>query len=378
MIGIFLTSAVFFLLFYFSLNRKTSLLWLSLYCFSHPIKSLFKPYQNLISADFITVYQHPGVSQIIVVLGGFFLIGFLLWELNLTKKKLLILVYGIFCVFAYFIFSDRMYSDSLIFLGLVLSALGVYRQQKGAWWMLVGMIGYTVLNYLGHLDVLGFAYFAGIIFFILCMLLSTGQNVAQEIRKQQQAFLRAATLENQLLKTTIQPHFVFNSLAALQELIEQNPTKASDFVDKLAQEFQLITKASSQNLIPIKEEIELCKMHLSIMEYRKNACFEFQIIGVKGNEQVPPGVFHTLVENGITHGYSSKNKGVFILTKEEKTQEIIYTLFNDSEVEVGKEITIGTGIRYVQAALEEHFDQKASMTWGANESGWTVSIVIKK
>ncbi|MEM8526248.1 MAG: histidine kinase [Bacteroidota bacterium] len=378
MVGIFLTAAVFFLLLSFSLRQKTSLLWLSLYCFSHPIKSLFKPYQALVSSDFISAYQQHEVSQLIVLLGGFLLIGFLFWELNVPRKKFWIGLYGVFCIFAYFTLSDRTHSDSIIILGLSLTAFGVYQKKRGAWWLLIGMLGYTTISYLGHADLLGFAYFAGIIFFILCMLLSVGQNIAQEMQKQQQALLRAATLENQLLKTTIQPHFVFNSLAALQELIEQNATKASDFVEKLAQEFQLITKASSQKMISMREEIELCKMHLSIMEYRRNACFDFQVEGIKGDEKVPPGIFHTLVENGITHGYSQKNKGFFRLRKEENAEATHYTLFNDSDVEIEKEIVVGTGIRYIQAALEEYFGDKASLTWKGNEKGWRVCISIKK
>lgn len=378
MVGIFLISGIFFLLLYFSLNRKTPLLWLSMYCFSHPVKSLFKPYQKLLTSEMIEQYQHHAVSQFIVVSGGFFLIGFLLWELDLQRKKHWISLYGLFCIFAYFFLSDRMYSDSLILLGAGISLYGVFSKKKGAWWMLTGMIGYTMLNYLGHADLLGFAYFAGIIFFIMCMLLSTGQNVAQEIHKQQAAFLRAATLENQLLKTTIQPHFVFNSLAALQELIEQNPDKASDFVEKLAKEFQLITKASDKNLIPLKEEIELCKMHMSIMEYRRGILFELQTEGINGDEQVPPGLFHTLIENGITHGYAKRNKGIFKLTKKVNHKAIVYSLFNNSKVQTTKKVTIGTGIRYVQAALKEHYGNKASISWEGTEEGWFVKIEIKK
>ena len=378
MVGIFLTSAIFFLLFYFSLNRKSSLLWLSLYCFSHPIKSLFKPYQNLVSSEFMAPYQIHAVSQFIVILGGFFLIGFILWELELSKKKITLIVFGLFSLLSYLFLPDRIYSDLLIVLGLGLSAYGVFQSKKGAWWMLIGMIGYTALNYLGYADLLGFAYFTGILFFIFCMLISIGQNVAENIHNQQKASLRAATLENQLLKTTIQPHFVMNSLATLQEFIEQDSIKASEFVEKLAQEFQLITKASSKSLISISEEIDLCRLHLRIMEYRKDGQFDFKVDGIDGNEKVPPGIFHTLVENGITHGYSQKNKGTFKLTKTKKNAEIIYTLFNDSDVDEGKKLVVGTGLKYVKAALEEHFGQNASLSWSGNSQGWTVSISIKQ
>ncbi len=377
MVGIFLISAILFLLFYLSWRRKPSLLWLSLYCFSHPIKSLFKPYQNLLPADFILPYQTHAVSQAIVVLGGFCLIGFILWELDLKKRKLWILCYGLFCILSYFVLSDRLYSDSLIVLGIGLSIYGVVLGRKGAWWMLVGMAGYTTLNYLGHADILGFAYFMGIIFFIICMLASTGRNIADEMRKQQEAVLRATTLENQLLKTTIQPHFVFNSLTALQELIEQDSEKASDFVEKIAMEFQLITKVSSKNLIPLEEEIKLCNIHLRIMEYRKGGQFRLEVDGITGDEKIPPGIFHSLVENGISHGYSTKKEGYFKLSKVKNQEVTTYSLFNDSQIE---EHTVkeGTGIRYVKAALAEHFGSQATMTYGFVNGGWEVKIIVKE
>jgi len=376
-LGIFLTSALFFILLYFSFQRRSSLLWLALYCISHPIKSLFKPWQSFISTDFLVQFQTHAVSQFIVLFGGFCLVGFILWELDIFRKKRLIIGYGIFCLLSFFILSDRQYSDSLSLVTIGLAVYGLYMKKAGSWILLSGMIGYTAILYLGHAEILGLGYFTAIVFFIGCMLVLIQQKVSQEIRLRQASSLRAASLENKLLKRAIQPHFIFNSLAALQELIEQNPAKASDFVEKLSGEFRLINQLSPQKLIPITDEINLCKMHLGIMEYRRDAKFSFKVIGISGNELVPPGIFHTLIENGLTHGYANKKNGHFELHKASTKNYIEYVLFNDSDVNTTLKPSVGTGLRYVKAQLETQYQNRWSLESKSVEQGWKVTIRIR-
>lgn len=377
MLGIFLTSALFFLLLYFSINRRISLIWLSLYCFSHPIKSIFKPWQDIISSELIVPFQEHYISQAIVVVGGFFLLAFLIYELELNKKIEWLLGAGIFCLMGYFFFSDELYSDILSLISLALATFGVIRKRDSAIILLIGIIGYIAFIQLGRSNILGLGYFTGIIFFIVCMLVYMNRKISLGTRLQHESNMRAKTLENQLLKTSIQPHFVINSLATLQELIDRSPKKASDFVEKLAGEFRLINQGSAHRLIPIEEEIALCRYHLKIMEYRRDAKFSLEIHGINGTEQVPPGIFHTLLENGITHGYQHKNTGIFKLEKTIVGDSINYIFFNDSEYTSQQRIKEGTGLKYIRARLEETYGEAYELNYHSDLSGWTVHISLK-
>ncbi|MEL6988116.1 MAG: transcriptional regulator, partial [Bacteroidota bacterium] len=106
--------------------------------------------------------------------------------------------------------------------------------------------------------------------------------------------------------------------------------------------------------------------------------FTFETKGLDGNEMIPPGVFHTLIENGITHGYTEKKNGYFSLKKEKEGGMLVYTLFNDSEASNHENITMGTGLRFVKAALEEQYNGKAAIEWKGGNEGWNVKIKVKE
>ncbi len=378
MLTIFMTSGLFFLIFYFGFGRKVSFLFLSLYCFSYSIKSILKPYQDFFTPDFLLPYLSYNNSIFTANVGSIFLIGFLLWEIGIPRKWQHLLLFAIVSVVSFYTISEIHFLYLLMLWAAAIVAYGFHQKVEGRWWILTGLLGLILFVNLWVHQVLGYGYFVGIIFFIVCMTISVGQKIAGQIKIKQDALLRSSALENQLLKKSIQPHFILNSLASLQELIEQTPENASDFVNQLADEFRLVSRVSNQKLIPIADEIEMCRIHLRIMEYRRNSKFILKTEGLTGEEKVPPGIFHTLVENGITHGYGTKNEGTFILSKKVIDQEIEYTFFNDSEVEIESEETKekGTGLKYIEARLRETFPNKWKLESMGLNNGWQVKIVV--
>lgn len=377
MLTVFLTSGIFFLIFFFGFGRRISFLFLSLFCFSYSIKTLLKPYQDFFNPDFLMPYLSYNNSIFTANIGSIFLIGFLLWEMNVPRKKGHLLLFSAISILSFYTITEIQFLYLLFLCAAAIIAYGFHKKAEGRWWILTGLIGLMIFVTLWAQQILGYGYFAGIIFFIVCMTVSVGQKVARQMKLKQEALLRSSTLENQLLKKSIQPHFILNSLASLQEMIEQTPENASDFVLQLADEFRLISKVSDQKLIPITDEIEMCRIHLRIMEYRRNSKFILKTEGLTGDELVPPGIFHTLVENGITHGYGTKNQGTFILSKKIVNQETEYTFFNDSEVQ--KESIPsekGTGLKYIEARLRETFADKWKLESLGTERGWEVKIKV--
>lgn len=379
MLTIFLTSALFFLIFYFGFGQKASFLFLSFYCISYAVKSTLKPYQDFYRPDFLLPYLSFEYAHLVGNIGGILLVAFLIWELTQHYRWLHLLVFSTLSIGSFFVLSESHYLFLMVFWGGIIIAYGLYHKVKGSVWILVGLLGFFVFMYLWVNGTLGYGYFAGVIFFIISMTVSVGQKVARQIKLKQAALLHSTVLENQLLKKSIQPHFILNSLASLQELIEQRTDQASDFVEQLADEFRMLSQVAHQPLILLSEEIEMCKTHLKIMEYRKNACFELTTSGLNGNEQIPPGIFHTLVENAITHGYGTKRQGQFILSKETEGSYITYTFFNDGDVQENDSLTPaqGTGFKYIEARLQESFPDSWQVERKVLENGWEVKIKIK-
>ncbi len=379
MLTVFLTSAMFFLLFYFGFGKKIAFFFLSIYCMSYAIKTILKPYQDFFTPEFLIPYMSFENSHLAANFGSVFLIAFLLWEMSVPYRIWMLSGFALVSFLGYFAFTETEYLSLLMGCAGVAISYGIWKKVEGIGWTILGFVGFVVLILLWMENVLGYGYFAGVIFFLICMTFSVAQRIYRQIQLKQSALLRSSTLENQLLKKSIQPHFVLNSLASLQELIDQDPQGASDFVERLAEEFRMVSKVADQQLVSIQDEINLCRIHLKIMEYRKNSKFVLETQGLTGEEKIPPGIFHTLLENGITHGYAQKRTGRFLLEKLQLNKGAIeYRFFNDGEVESSEEglLVKGTGLKYIEARLNGAYKDNWQLKSGRVENGWQVSIVI--
>ena len=205
---------------------------------------------------------------------------------------------------------------------------------------------------------------------------SKAEKLATSFKEQlQEAKLISSRLEIELLKNNIHPHFLLNSINSTIIWLDEDPLNAKKLLAALSDEFRTILKLSNKKLIPISEEIKICKRYLEIMSLRKDVKFTLKVNHIDGNELFPPIVLHTLVENGLTHGYRSKKTGEFILTKKNEGKKIKYILFNDG-LPTSDTDTSGTGIKYIRSRLSEAFGSKWDFQSKAVLDGWESIITI--
>jgi two-component system, sensor histidine kinase LadS len=227
----------------------------------------------------------------------------------------------------------------------------------------------------------------------MCLLfISLGESIqaikseAQEKHRRQQAAIhafqdeqiRSMRLELELLKANIHPHFILNSINAATMCIGEDPGTAEKLLHALSRELKQLLKIVGEKVIPIREEIRICRMHLELMSLRHDKSFTLRLEGVLDDEMIPPMVFHTLVENGLTHGYAGKEAGVFVLSRKEDGGKIYFTLYNDSMAGNKNSESNGLGLKYVRARLEEAYGRKWQLDSHSIEGGWTVTIAIEK
>ncbi|MCB0294650.1 MAG: histidine kinase, partial [Calditrichaeota bacterium] len=157
--------------------------------------------------------------------------------------------------------------------------------------------------------VVWYVYTAGIVFFIFCVMLSISRQIKQQNQQHEVAKLRSARLETELLKKHIQPHFLMNTLLSIISWIREDPPTAIKLIQSLAEEFRMINQISSQTEIPLSDEVALCRTHLTLMGYRQDVQYALEAQNLPGEEKIPPMIFHTLIENGLTHAYRSGENG---------------------------------------------------------------------
>jgi tetratricopeptide (TPR) repeat protein len=120
-------------------------------------------------------------------------------------------------------------------------------------------------------------------------------------------------LEQRLLRAQMNPHFIFNSLCAIQDLIITNkPQKANAFLTKIARLMRNILENTREEYVSLDKEIETMKLYMDVQQLRFENGFIYDI-EVDGtidpeNVSVPPMLAQPCVENSIEHGLLPGNK----------------------------------------------------------------------
>ena len=121
--------------------------------------------------------------------------------------------------------------------------------------------------------------------------------------------LREELLEMQqrLLRTQMNPHFIFNSLLSIQNFIYKNePGQAGKYLSRFAKLIRLILRSSRKEVITLEEEIEFLNYYLALqkLRFKKRFDYRFDIDEKIRQEQVyiPPMLAQPFIENAIEHG----------------------------------------------------------------------------
>lgn len=250
----------------------------------------------------------------------------------------------------------------------------VYKKEKGARIVLLSLLISIILSSLVAFDI-------SIYIVLSLLLLSMFYLLSLKIKEQRLAYeyslVQSTRLRLELLKKNIQPHFLMNTLTSLMDWVEEAPKKGVLFIEALAREFDLFNQIEDQTLIPIEQEIALCRSHLEIMAYRKEIHYSWEEEGIDPEQKVPPAIFHTLLENGITHSLPGENNEIhfkLIYSSNEAFKQYEFLTF-------GKRLrreasNDGTGHKYVKARLTESYQSNWEFTSGSADHGWANVIKI--
>ena len=200
----------------------------------------------------------------------------------------------------------------------------------------------------------------------------------EDRRKFYSAEIKASRLELELLKKHIQPHFILNSLNSIVAWIEEEPMVASKLVYALSKELRLMMSFTSEPAINISQEIKICQLHLEVMSMRQDKEFSLKVNGKKENIKIPPFILHTIIENGISHGFKKKLKGEFTVDIENGYRKTKIIVKNNGDNQASKKSNGGTGLLYVRSRLEEMYGSNYSLDSFPIEDGWITIIKIPK
>jgi two-component sensor histidine kinase len=198
-------------------------------------------------------------------------------------------------------------------------ATGWYRNSEGKW------------KYQDKTDLFGI--YQNLLLISLWMLIYLVYHYVQKNRNDQLDRLKLENtvkeLELKTIKSHINPHFIFNSLNSIRALVDENPERARTAITELSNILRSSMKAENAETVPFSRELDIVKDYLALeqMRFEERLQIEMYIDENILQQQVPPMMLQTLVENAIKHGISKQVSGGIVRVmagfKEDKLQFLV-------------------------------------------------------
>ncbi|NLH61831.1 MAG: histidine kinase [Ignavibacteriales bacterium] len=374
--GILLIPFLFNLFLYFARKRKMEHLLFGLICFVVILDSLTMLLPMLIEMRNTYIYLQYYSYNVITFLFTVLFPAFFIYLFSFDKK--IIWVIAAITLILFFFFTDignlfNVMALTVLIFSSIITMVALYKRREESVVISAGIIA----AWGGYYFDFAFAGLATTM--VICTSFSIARQFARKERTEKEAQLKSARLENELLKKNINPHFVLNTLTSIIAWLRKDTPSAVRLIEALADEFRMVNQISSLKQIPLKQELELCRAHLKIMSYRKGADYKLETTDIDEESTIPPMILHTLVENGLTHGYENKTAGTFVIRQKNNPGSVQYIISNDGEFnpEDSKGST-GFGSRYIMGRLEESYPGKWKFISNKTPGGWESVIEIRR
>jgi signal transduction histidine kinase len=199
-----------------------------------------------------------------------------------------------------------------------------------------------------------------------------------EALKRQVVEARMAAMQAQ-----VEPHFLFNTLASIDHLIETDPSRASkmqkNLIALLRASMPTMREANAQGTRDLGRELAVIRPYLEILKVRMEERLRTDVRVPEGllSADFPPMMLQGLVENAIKHGLEPKAEGGSLTVSAEIVHGKLAVTVADTGLGFGKAATAGTGIGLsnIRERLQLLYGRKASLVVTENPGGGTVVTI---
>jgi LytS/YehU family sensor histidine kinase len=188
-----------------------------------------------------------------------------------------------------------------------------------------------------------------------------------------------AEAQLKMMQAQVEPHFLFNTLASVDYLIETDPPRASTMQKNLIQYLRAALPQMREGSTTLGKELALCRAYLEILKVRMEDRLQFAIGVPQGlaSAQFPPMMLQSLVENAIKHGLEPKAEGGSLTIAADIVHGALRVTVADTGLGFGEAGTAGTGVGLanVRERLAALYGGTATLAVQANTPSGTIASI---
>jgi len=200
-----------------------------------------------------------------------------------------------------------------------------------------------------------------------------------EIRVKEQLIQKNLRSELALLKSQINPHFLFNTINNIDVLIERDTKAASAYLKKLSEIMRFMLYDVSSDFIPLAKELEYIQKYIDLQKIRTSN-EKYVNYEIKGNDPgilIAPAIFIPFIENAFKHSTNKKIEDAITITIEIKESDVTFHCIN--YFDNSKSTTIeksGLGIDLISQRLQLLYKDEHTLITNKIENIFDVTLII--
>jgi len=232
--------------------------------------------------------------------------------------------------------------------------------------------GYSLRMHMsGYFPVLTAAVFGS--FFRTIINWYSTMNQKAELDKQKIA------VELDLLKSKLNPHFLFNTLNNIDSLIHRNPEEASTALIRLSEMMRYLTYETSSEFVNLKREIEYLINFIELHRIRIKTPddIRFEVIG-DTTVMISPALFVPLIENAFKFASFRNKKPCVDIHLTSEGGVVVFEIMNyfESDLNTPESANSGYGINNLKKRLELTYPDRYTMLTDCHDSLYHVKLTI--
>jgi LytS/YehU family sensor histidine kinase len=200
----------------------------------------------------------------------------------------------------------------------------------------------------------------------------------RESRRAAEALHAETAARLALLQAQIEPHFLFNTLANIHSLIQEDPHKAGVILEQLNAYLRTSLRRTRQPTSSLGEELELVETLLAIAAARLGPRLQYMVLAPEElrAHELPPLLLQPLVENAIRHGIEPAIAGGNIRVEVLQVNDGLELSVVDTGVGLNEEAPQGVGLANIRSRLTSLYADKGRLAIYANAPHGVIAKLI--
>ncbi len=190
---------------------------------------------------------------------------------------------------------------------------------------------------------------------------------------------RLAKTHLQLLRMQLQPHFLFNTLNTVAELVHTDPDTADQMITRLGRLLRLSLDHAGHQVVPLRQEIDFLRMYVEIeqVRFQERLQIVWNLAPDTLDAAVPTLLWHPVLENAIRHGVTPlAGRGRIVIASHRHADDLVLEIRDNGRgLPPGGVPREGVGLRNIRERVDQLYGSRARFSLEPAPGGGTVATL---